>query len=181
MVQLPRIKDARSIRAHWPEFREVQAKVAAKMTNVFNCVTIDLGTADTNVHPPDKRPVAERLANLIRQKIYSKKIAAESPSLERWSVKGDTLTVWFRNGAGLAITDGTAPGEFQIASGDGQFHPANAAIRADGGVDLKSPEVAAPVSARYCWAVFVTPNLVNAAGLPVAPFRTENFKSQFVK
>lgn len=172
MVQLPRIKDARSIRAHWPEFREVQANVAAKMTNVFNCVTIDLGTADTNVHPPDKRPVAARLANLIRQKIYGDKIAAESPALDRFAVNGGTLTVWFRDSAGLTAGN-AAPREFQIAGSDGNYVPATAVIRADGGVDLTAPEVVAPVAARYCWAVFVQPNLVNAADLPVAPFRTD--------
>ena len=173
MVQLPRINDTAELRQGWPQFREVQANVAATMSNVFACVTIDLGTTNANVHPPDKRPVAERLANLVRQNIYGAILAAGSPALEHWAVKSNILTVWFSNGKGLATTDGAAPKEFQIAGSDGKYFAAKAAIRADGGVELKSPEVAAPMAARYCWAVFVTPNLTNAAGLPVAPFRTE--------
>lgn len=40
-------------------------------------------------------------------------------------------------------------------------------------VILSSPDVRKPVSARYCWDSFVEPNLVNGAGLPAVPFRTD--------
>jgi len=176
MVQLPRIHDSAEVRQGWPQFREVQAQVAAKMTNVLNCVTIDLGSTDANVHPPDKQPVAERLVNLVRRRIYRESVPAESPTLEGWTNSGATMTVRFRHGDGLATTDGAAPRGFEVAGSDGAFYPANASVRGDGAVVLKSPRVLIPVAARYDWAVFVTPNLTNAAGLPVAPFRTGNGK-----
>jgi len=65
MVQLPRIGGNDPIRAHWPEFREVQARVAKRVPGVRMIVTRDLGWDSPDVHPPDKKPVAERLARSI--------------------------------------------------------------------------------------------------------------------
>jgi sialate O-acetylesterase len=61
MVQLPRIGGNDPIRKWWPQFREAQARVAEKMEGVEIVVTKDLGWDSSNVHPPDKRPVGERL------------------------------------------------------------------------------------------------------------------------
>jgi sialate O-acetylesterase len=65
MVQLPRIGGNDPLRAHWPQFREVQARAAKRLPGVRLVVTQDLGWDSPNVHPPDKRPVAERLAAAI--------------------------------------------------------------------------------------------------------------------
>ena len=65
MVQLPRIGGNEPLRAHWPQFREVQARAAKRLAGVRLVVTQDLGWDSPNVHPPDKRPVAERLAAAI--------------------------------------------------------------------------------------------------------------------
>lgn len=68
MVQLPRIGGNDPLRAHWPRFREVQARAAADLTDVRLIVTRDLGWDSPDVHPPDKRPVAERLAAAILER-----------------------------------------------------------------------------------------------------------------
>jgi hypothetical protein len=39
----------------------------------------------------------------------------------------------------------------------------------------RSPQVPQPVSVRYTWSENPTCNLANGAGLPAAPFRTDNF------
>lgn len=65
MVQLPRIGGNDPLRAHWPQFRQVQARVAKRMQGVSLIVTEDLGWDSPDVHPPDKRPVAQRLADRI--------------------------------------------------------------------------------------------------------------------
>ncbi len=62
MVQLPRIGGNDPLRAHWPEFRSVQERVAKRIPNIHLIVTQDLGWDSPDVHPPDKLPVAERLA-----------------------------------------------------------------------------------------------------------------------
>ena len=61
MVQLPRIGGNDPLRQWWPEFREVQSRAAAKLDGVTLIETQDLGWDGPNVHPPDKRPVGERL------------------------------------------------------------------------------------------------------------------------
>jgi sialate O-acetylesterase len=64
-VQLPRIGGNDPLRAHWPEFREVQARVAKRLPGVHLIVTSDLGWDSPDVHPPDKLPVAQRMAAAI--------------------------------------------------------------------------------------------------------------------
>ena len=61
MVQLPRIGGDDPLRAGWPQFRAVQDKVASKVPHVSLIQTVDLGWDSPDVHPPDKRPVGERL------------------------------------------------------------------------------------------------------------------------
>ena len=65
LIQLPRIGGNESIRQHWPEYRQVQADVARKLPAVHLVVTQDLGWDSPDVHPPDKLPVAKRLAEAI--------------------------------------------------------------------------------------------------------------------
>jgi len=61
MVQLPRIGGNDPLRRGWPQFRAVQARAAAKLDHVSLIETVDLGWDSPDVHPPDKRPVGERL------------------------------------------------------------------------------------------------------------------------
>ncbi len=61
MVQLPRIGGDDPLRRGWPRFRAVQARAAAALDGVQLIETVDLGWDSPDVHPPDKRPVGERL------------------------------------------------------------------------------------------------------------------------
>lgn len=65
MVQLPRIGGNDPLRRYWPEFRKVQAEVAASVPGVKLIQTTDLGWDSPDVHPPDKKPVAERIAAVL--------------------------------------------------------------------------------------------------------------------
>lgn len=68
LVQLPRIGGNEPIRQHWPEYRQVQADVARSVPGVHLVITQDLGWDSPDVHPPDKLPVARRLAEAILAK-----------------------------------------------------------------------------------------------------------------
>ena len=68
LVQLPRIGSNEPIRKHWPEYRKVQAEVARSLPGVHLIVTQDLGWDSPDVHPPDKLPMAKRLAEAIPPK-----------------------------------------------------------------------------------------------------------------
>lgn len=65
MVQLPRIGGNEPLRQNWPEYRKAQSKVAATVKGVTVVVTQDLGWDSPDVHPPDKLPVARRLAGAV--------------------------------------------------------------------------------------------------------------------
>jgi len=54
------------------------------------------------------------------------------------------------------------------------FHPANAEIEGPT-LLVSSPGVDAPVAVRYAWSNSPEANLYNDAGLPAAPFRSDNW------
>lgn len=68
LVQLPKIGGNDPLRKFWPEYREVQARAAKALPNTRLVVTQDLGWDSPDVHPPDKLPVAKRIAESILKK-----------------------------------------------------------------------------------------------------------------
>ena len=63
---------------------------------------------------------------------------------------------------------------FELAGRNRVFHPANAAVE-DRSVVAWSDRAPAPAAVRYAWGDCPTGNLVNGAGLPASPFRTDNW------
>ena len=167
-VQLPRINDKSKLRAYWPEFRQVQAEVAEELPGVGCVVTLDLGSTNSDVHPPRKVEVGERLAATALKEVYGKDVAASGPVIDGFKVRGSKVQVGFLHADGLKTTDGAAPVGFELAGSDKKFAPAVAEIKGDK-VILTAEGIKAPKFLRYGWAVFMTPNLVNEAGLPTAP------------
>lgn len=171
MVQLPRINDtgAKSIRLFWPEFRQVQQQVADALPAVACVTTLDLGSTDTNVHPKRKVEVGTRLAAAAAALVYQKEHPFSGPRIAAVQPKGDKLKLTFRHAEGLHTLDGKAPVGFELSADGKTFFPAEAEICGDA-VLLSSPHVKPPQFARYGWAVFMEPNLVNKAGLPTIPY-----------
>lgn len=167
-VQLPRINDKSKLRAYWPEFRQVQAEVAEELPGVSCVVTLDLGSTNSDVHPPRKVEVGERLASTALKEVYDKDVAAAGPVITGFKAKGSKVQVRFKNAEGLKTTDGAAPVGFELAGSDKKFAPASAEIKGKF-VELRAEDVKSPRYLRYGWAVFMSPNLVNEAGLPTAP------------
>ncbi len=73
---------------------------------------------------------------------------------------------------GLKSSDGGALQGFTVAGEDRRFAPAQAEIAGDM-VWVSSAVVPKPVAVRYAWAYNPACNLVNGAGLPASPFRTD--------
>ena len=87
---------------------------------------------------------------------------------------GARMTITFDHSEGLKPAAGDLKG-FAVAGSDQKFVWAEAQIE-DGKVMVWSDKVAEPVSVRYGWASNPLCNLVNAAGLPASPFRTDDWK-----
>ena len=73
IIQLPEIGGNDPLRARWPQFRETQARACAHLKDAHLIVTRDLGWPDSpDVHPPDKRPIAQRLNDKILEQLENK-------------------------------------------------------------------------------------------------------------
>lgn len=159
----------------WAELREAQAQTAATVPHAAMAVTIDVGNAD-DIHPRDKRTVGDRLARIALAQTYGQAIAWRGPRIADAQPTGDgRMRLRFDSAEGLRTRDGGPPRGFAVAGADGRFVPAQAEIR-DGTVVVWSPAVPAPKAVRYAWAdAPLDANLVNAAGLPAEPGRTDRF------
>jgi sialate O-acetylesterase len=88
-------------------------------------------------------------------------------------VEGSNIVVTFTHAAGLAGKGGALQW-FQVAGADGVYADATAQVKGDS-VVVNSDQVPAPVSVRYAWDNYPQgANLVNSAGLPAAPFRSDS-------
>ena len=71
--------------------------------------------------------------------------------------------------------DVNEPRGFAIAGADKKFVRASAKVLQDGRVEVSSDQVAEPASVRYAWADNPVCNMYNGAGLPLTPFRTDDW------
>ena len=92
-------------------------------------------------------------------------------------IEGQTLTVEFDHAEGLSTRDGKTPAGFWLAGADRQWHPAQAVVKGTT-VELKAEAVPSPVACRYAFSNTPSVNLVNRAGLPASPFRTDDWPRQ---
>ena len=136
----------------------------------------------TQIHPAQKQKVGERLAFLALNKTYGMdKIICTSPSYKEMTVKNDTIFMHLNDLSGAYSRFIDIEG-FEVAGADRVFHPAKAGHfwRPDGGywndcLAITCAEVKEPVAVRYCFRNWLLGNLANAGGLPLFPFRTDNW------
>lgn len=155
-----------------PAVREAQAKILA-LPHTGMAVTIDIGD-EKDVHPHNKEPLGERLATLALAETYGRKVEFSGPVYVAAKADGGAMQVTFSHAAGLMAKGGALHG-FEVAGADQVFVAADAAV-SGGGVVVRSAQVAAPVAVRYAWANYPAgANLYNGAGLPAAPFRSDDW------
>ena len=126
------------------------------------------------VHPAQKRKVGQRLASLALNKTYGMSwFPADSPSYKSMEVRGNEIALRFDH-MDWGMNRGMDIEGFEIADESRVFHPAQVRRR---GRDLlvSSPEVEKPVAVRYCFHNWQIGNLGNAKGLPLFPFRTDEW------
>lgn len=173
MVQLPRINSTEAMRRYWPEFRRIQSKIAATTPGAECVCTIDLGSTNSDVHPPRKLEVGQRLACTALNKVYGKgDVACKGPNVRKVTFQGNKAILEMNDAEGLKTKDGAAPTCFELSADGKKFEPAEAAI-IGATIELTSAAVKAPKHVRYAWATYVEPNLVNASGLPCEPYTSQ--------
>lgn len=149
----------------WPYLRQAQTATLSE-PNTGMAVALDVGDA-TDVHPRDKQTVAHRLARLARHHLYGETdLEYAGPTLIAYEEGPDGgARLRFDHAAGLATADGGAVRGLEGSADGQQFTPLAARIE---GQSLRLPAFFNQV--RYAWSDIYTGNLVNAAGLPAAPF-----------
>jgi sialate O-acetylesterase len=154
-----------------PEMRENQLLVWKSTPNTSMVTTTDVGDAD-DIHPANKRPVGERLALAARALAYREKLEYAGPRYESMTVKGSQVVLSFSHSdSGLVAKDDELKG-FVIAGDDKKFVSAKAKIEGHT-VVVSSDTVLAPKAVRYGWENVPNVNLLNGAGIPASPFRTD--------
>jgi sialate O-acetylesterase len=156
----------------WASMRESQMKVL-ELENTSVATTIDLGDVK-NIHPKDKAPIGERLALLARRDVLKESIVAEGPVFKSQKVNGSSIELSFDNAQGMKAKDGEAIKAFWICDDSKNWKLAQAEITGDK-IILSNAEVKKPLYVRYAYAAMPSVNLVNEAGLPARPFRTDSF------
>lgn len=160
----------------WADLRESQ-RLDLVVPNTAMAVIIDIGDAG-DIHPKDKWDVGKRLALPALAKIYGQKdLVWSGPMYQSMLVKGNAARLVFGYADGMTARGAsTAPGTklkgFAIAGADKKWYWADATISKDT-VIVSSASVAAPIMVRYGYANNPDCNLVNAAGLPASPFKTD--------
>lgn len=165
----------------WAELRDAQSQALA-LPATGMAVATDVGD-DHDIHPRRKREVGERLAALALRHAYGRQgVVASGPryrSLEyqaegRIALRFDELGS--AGSGGLAVRGGgNSLTGFAIAGADRRFVPARARVEGRR-VVVWSPQVDAPVAVRYGWVDNPEQaTLINRAGLPASPFRTDRW------
>ena len=154
--------------------REAQTLTLA-LPNTGEAVIIDAGEG-RDIHPRDKQTVANRLVRHALVNDYGYKMFAGSPRFESMEIVGNKIIVSFTNtDKGLYAFDTEEVKGFAIAGKDGKFVWAKATIAGKDKIEVYADEISEPVSVRYGWADNPVINLYDRNGLPVTPFRTDNW------
>lgn len=164
----------------WAELREAQTLTMSKLPKTGQCIITDLGEAN-DIHPKNKRDVADRLARWALANDYGQKLVYRSPELKDAKFNGNKALLTFDHApAGLRTVDIDEPKGFAICGEDKKWVWATAAIiggskKGTNQIEVSSPAVAKPVAVRYAWSDNPVCNVYSAEGLPVTPFRTDDF------
>lgn len=166
IIQLPEFNTPHyfSLHSQWAKLREAQL-LAALETDSSCIVTLGYGMPD-EIHPPDKKPVAEIIASIEQKRIDGLPLP-QMPVLKDIQKKNDYLLLTFD---GEEIAPDLCG--FTVAGKDMIPVKAEAELLSPHQIKIYAAEVAEPVAVWYAWAdapachSFRTIN-----GTPASPFR----------
>jgi sialate O-acetylesterase len=141
-------------------------------------VITDLVDNVKNQHPKNKLNVGLRLANIALAETYKQNIPApvyKNPMYKKMEINKERISLYFDNAPdGFFVKDNEKPTEFFIAGSDQNFLPADVILEKDK-IIVSNKQIANPVAARFSFSNTGMSNLFNKKGLPITPFRTDNW------
>ncbi len=158
----------------WAELRDAQL-MSLCLPDTGMAVAIDAGEWN-DIHPLDKKTVADRLSLAAYKTAYGEDSICCSPIYRDMMRDGNRIIIrFFEPTGGLISKDGEPLRHFAIAGVDRRFIWARAEIE-DDSVIVWSEDIKEPAAVRYAWADNPDgANLYNKAGLPASPFRTDDW------
>ena len=158
----------------WAELREAQSNTLA-LPNTGQAVIYDVGEG-RDIHPRDKLTVARRLARIALARDYGISVPYLSPSFKEMTIKGNKAVLTFQDvGSTLYTFDVREARGFAVAGADKKWHFATGSLLGKDQIIVTSDSVDNPVAVRYAWANNPAANLMSREGLPVIPFRTDDW------
>jgi len=157
----------------WTGVREAQILTGRTMPHTGTAITVDTGDAG-DIHPTEKLPVGERLALLALREVYGRDVVSQGPVFAGLDNLPGALRVRFTHTDGGLVVKGDTLGEFAVAGADRVWHWAYARLDGDS-VIVSTSNVPNPVAVRYAWQANPLATLFNGAGLPAAPFRSDDW------
>jgi sialate O-acetylesterase len=159
----------------WAELREAQTMTMSRLKHTGEAVIIDIGEGK-DIHPKNKVDVGRRLARLALDNDYGFELASRSPLYKSMEKSAGKIILTFEHiDNGWRPFDVAAPTGFAIAGADKKFVWAEGKIIEGNRLEISSPQVTEPVAVRYAWGDNPVCNMFDGAGLPLTPFRTDDW------
>lgn len=142
-------------------------------------VITDLVDNVKDQHPKNKLDVGLRLANIALAETYKQNIPVpvyKNPKHKKMEVSKGKISLYFDNAPNGFIVKGDGPPtEFLIAGADRKFLPADVNLEKDK-IVVSHKQIVNPVAVRFSFSNTGMSNVSNKEGLPVIPFRTDNWE-----
>lgn len=155
----------------WADVREAQRLAAEGDPHAALVVTIDVGER-LDIHPPLKKPVAQRAAQAARVLVDGQQGRETGPAIRSAAMADGAVMARFANvEKGLFAASWGRPGPFQLCTGaalddcryaDGEF--------VEDGIAIAVPAGFEPRVLRYCWARAPICNVFDRSQQPLGPF-----------
>jgi len=138
-------------------------------------VITDLVDNIADIHPSQKKPVGERLANWALAETYHRqRLVYRSPHFVNAVKQKDKLVLTIADaGTGLVIKGKQAEGFFISGTAE-KWYPAEVKIEKDK-IIVWSRSVKEPAGVRYGFGNTIIGNIAGKEGLPLIPFRTDSW------
>lgn len=169
---------------NWPIIRKAQMEVCTELPKCYVAVCIDQGEWN-EIHPKEKRIVANRLARLALFNLYGKGSIEESygPAPAEIDCVGDQIIISMANAKEGLLVQPTRAEEslsylsipeaakgFEVKNEAGEYFPATEVRVVNHTVTLRAEGIEKPCGVRYLWTNYGTVWFYNQSKLPLAPF-----------
>ena len=163
-----------------PQFVEKQMRTANEVPNAWYVCTETIGER-TVIHPAKKKEVADMMVMRALQDVYGMdcgiNIGQPLPQTHEFGADGVVKVRLTNIWSDLMSITGREIKGFELAGEDHVFHLADAEIDWDGNTILvRCAEVPHPIAVRYAWRNWMGANLAKTQGIPVPPFRSDNWE-----